>query len=305
LNLEPEKKTGSEAGWPELPKHHWAVVGKRKPGASVLLRLRPEPTAKNKEDAESGILLQQNYGFGRVLFLGLDSSWRWRYRVGDLYHHRFWGQLVRWAAADRLLPAGNRFIRYGPTEPIYGPGEEVELAVRLGEDLPPLSDPGQARAKVYRRGADGSEELAVESPLLASPRQPLRLEAKLLRLPPGTYRMEVDIPQYREQLAQPPEGPAAPGRNLFRVFPSEQAELLNLSTNPSLLQGLANSSDGKLYTPEDVSQLPDRLARRVERITHRQDSKPWQDEPMVWWMLGLLLGLLTLEWGWRKWLDLA
>jgi hypothetical protein len=48
----------------------------------------------------------------------------------------------------------------------------------------------------------------------------------------------------------------------------------------------------------------DRLERRVARTEYRDESRPWQDAPMVWWMLGVLLGLLTLEWGWRKWLDL-
>jgi hypothetical protein len=36
----------------------------------------------------------------------------------------------------------------------------------------------------------------------------------------------------------------------------------------------------------------------------RQDSRPWQDEPLVWWVLGVLVGLLALEWLWRKRLDL-
>ena len=50
--------------------------------------------------------------------------------------------------------------------------------------------------------------------------------------------------------------------------------------------------------------LLDRLARHIQRTEYRDESKPWQDEPMVWWLLGVLLGLLTLEWAWRKWLDL-
>ena len=105
------------ASWPELPKHYWSIVGKRKPAASVLLAAALGEGSDGKDDA--GLLLQQNFGFGRVLFTGLDSTWRWRYRVGDTYHHRFWGQLAREPAADKLLPAGNRWIRYGPREPVY------------------------------------------------------------------------------------------------------------------------------------------------------------------------------------------
>ena len=48
----------------------------------------------------------------------------------------------------------------------------------------------------------------------------------------------------------------------------------------------------------------DRLQRARAAHGIVRETRPWQDEPLVWWMLGVLLGLLTLEWGWRKWLDL-
>jgi hypothetical protein len=299
LQLEPEMRN---APWPELPKHYWAIVGKRKPAASVLLTAVIGGPSDNPQDA--GVLLQQNYGFGRVLFSGLDGTWRWRFRVGDIYYHRFWGQLVRWSAADRLLPAGNQFVRYGPRDPVYAEGQEVELAVRASETLPPLKD-GKALAKLLRRNADGSEALIAVVPLAVNSRQTNLLEANVRDLPTGTYRMELDIPAYRDALAAPSKGKdPTSGRDLFRVLPRDNRELLDLSTNWPLMQTLAERSDGKLYTPNNVEELLDRLARRIQRTEHRDESKPWRDEPMVWWLLGLLLGLLTVEWVWRKWLDL-
>lgn len=297
LQLEPGPRN---APWPELPKHYWTIVGKRKPAAAVLLA-----PALDDIDKDAGVLLQQNYGFGRVLFSGLDSTWRWRFRMGDTYHHRFWGQLVRWSAADRLLPAGNQLLRYGPREPVYTEGQEVELAVRASQALPPLKD-GKAQAKLLRRNADASEELIAVVPLTANPRQANLLAAKVRDLPAGVYRMELDIPAYRVALASPSDEKDRPpqGRDLFRVLPRDNRELLDLSTNWALMQTLADRSDGKLYTPENVEELLDRVARRIQRTEHRDESKPWQDEPMVWWLLGLLLGLLTVEWAWRKALDL-
>ena len=299
LQLEPNSPSNA---WPELPKHFWGIVGKRKPAASVLLM--PEPS---QDEADTGILVQQNYGFGRVLFVGLDSTWRWRFRVGDVYHHRFWGQLARWSAAEKLLPAGNRWVRYGPREPIYAETEEVEFAVRLSELLPPLKDLSVARAKLYAKHADGTESLVATIPLMKHARQPNLLEAKVRGLAHGTYRLALEIPPYQAQMAEPSEEKDAPakGRDLFRIVPREQPELLDLATNWTVMQSLAERSDGKLYTPENIEEILERLERRIERTEHRDESKPWQDEPMVWWMLGILLGLLTLEWTWRKWLDLA
>src|SRR5205823_2172070 len=91
---------------------------------------------KDPTNDPNALVLQQPYGFGKVLYLGIDSTWRWRYRVGDLYHHRFWGQLARWAVADAWLPEGNRFVRFGSKSPIYQHDQDVELAARFGQDAP-------------------------------------------------------------------------------------------------------------------------------------------------------------------------
>src|SRR5262249_40888804 len=49
------------------------------------------------QEREQPLIVRQNYGFGRVLYIALDSTWRWRYKVGDQHHHRFWGQVIHWA----------------------------------------------------------------------------------------------------------------------------------------------------------------------------------------------------------------
>lgn len=293
--------------WPELPRHYWGIVGKRKPAASVLLApfSGVEPPVAGKE-SDTGILVQQDYGFGRVVFLGLESTWRWRFRIGDKFHHRFWGQLAHLAAAEELLPAGNRWIRYGSRKAMYVEGQEAELAVRLNAALPPLKDSSAVRMKLFRKNTDGTEKLIDTLGLTKQPRQPNLYEVKAPKLPPGEYRVEPDIPPYREQLAEPSDekDAASKGGDLFRIMPREQRELLDLSTDWSKMESLANGSGGKLLTPENVEEVLDRLERRIERKELRTENKPWQHPPMVWWMLGLLLGLLTLEWGWRKWLDL-
>lgn len=302
LQMEPDS---AAADWPELPAQYWGVVGKRKPGATVLMT----PILADVPDApkpDTGIFVQQNYGFGRVLFLGIDSTWRWRFRVGDTYHHRFWGQLVRWSAADQLLPAGNQFIRFGPREPIYFEGQEIEIAVRPGDSLPTLKEPVDARVKLFRKRAEQAEELVAVAPLSANARQGNVIEAKLRDLLPGTYRVELDIPAWREALAAPndPATPVMKDGDVFRVLPRENDELLDLSTDWSLAQGLADRSDGRVYTAESIDELLERLARRVERTERRDEYRPWQDAPYVWWLLGVLLTLLTAEWIWRKALEL-
>ena len=84
------------------------MAGKPKPAATSLAVAAGDP---------SGVVLAaQPYGLGKVLWVGTDGTWRWRHRVGDAYHHRFWGQAVRWAASGKLA-AGNRLVRFGPSRP--------------------------------------------------------------------------------------------------------------------------------------------------------------------------------------------
>src|SRR5207244_10244232 len=87
----------------------------------------------SERDRTAALFARQHYGFGRVLFVGLDSTWRWRYRTGDAYHHRFWGQVVRWAASDKPLVAGNEYVRFGTRAPVYRQGGEIDLVVRFDD----------------------------------------------------------------------------------------------------------------------------------------------------------------------------
>ncbi len=292
----------SKQRWLEMPKHFWAVAGSAKPGAIVLARA-DSPALPKPNDAATdavGVVLQQPYGFGKTLYVGLDSTWRWRYRVGDTYHHRFWGQLMRWAVSDPWLPDGNRFVRYGAKAPIYRHDQEVELAARLGEEAPALAA-ASARIKLIRKEGD-KEETVAAVPLVQDEHRSKQWAGKIKQLPPGQYRLELDIPELRAKLAELPA--ADKTVHGFTVLPPEDGELIDVATNWDLLQALAEQTQGRLFTAEDAEQLPDLLARQVEKKESRREERVWQDEPMVWWVLGVLLTLLTIEWVLRKFAGL-
>ena len=117
-----------------MPPHGWGIVGKAKPGATTLAYVAGGPATltpeeKKKREQEFALMVRHNYGFGRVFFVGVDSTWRYRYRTGDTYHHRFWSQTIRWAAADKPLVTGNRFVRFGTPQALYRDDEPVKLTV--------------------------------------------------------------------------------------------------------------------------------------------------------------------------------
>jgi hypothetical protein len=295
----------SVARWAELPRHYWGVVGRAKPGAVVLAYVEADaPGAAAKErEKERALVVRQNYGFGRVLYVGLDSTWRWRYKVGDTYHHRFWGQAIRWAAADKPLVSGNEYLRFGTPQPLYRQGEEAEVVVRLNEEAGALRPDALAAARVIRTdGKDGKEEAVALVPLGKREAQPRVLQGKLANLPAGRYAVELVIPDLAGKLDDPASRPndKKPLRATFGVLPPDSTEMIDLGTNWAALEELAAKSGGRVYTPEDAAELVQKLAAQRVPHTEHHEKPLWQ-----WWvLLVLVVALLTGEWAGRKWAGL-
>jgi hypothetical protein len=296
--------------WSQLPKHYWAVTGRAKPGALPLAYLSerlpgPAVDANGEREREQGLIVRHNYGFGRVLYVGIDSTWRWRYRIGDEYHHTFWGDAIHWAAADKALGAGNDYVRFGTSRPVYRKGERPEVVVRLGEELGNLKADLLAGARILRQKAANEEEAVALVPLNRRPARPRVLEGQAPALAPGQYALELVIPELEEKLKTLPATapgpgeaakPASPPRATFSVTPPDSTELIDLETKWTLLEELAAKSGGKVFTPEDASELADLLARQTVPYVEHYEQRLWQ-----WWVvMVLVVSLLTLEWVARK-----
>jgi hypothetical protein len=281
----------------------WAITGKAKPGATTLagwLDPADEKLPLTEREKRQAIFVRHNYGFGRVMLVGVDSTWRWRYKVGDDYHHRFWGQVLRWAAADKPLVVGNRFVRFGTPQPVYRPGDAVEIVTRLNDTLGPIKPDLLAGARVVRLPDDpaGQEKQLALVPLLKRAAQPRVLEGKLRDLPAGRYAVELAIPDMADRLmTQPEKGKESkPLRALFTMLPPESKEAIDLEVNRALLDDLANQSGGKVFTPEDASELVKLLTKQSVPQVEHHEQRMWQ-----WWgFLVAVVVLLTLEWAGRK-----
>ena len=149
---------------------------------------------------------------------------------------------------------------------------------------------------------DGKEEKVGAVTLLVREGQPRMLEGKVRNLPPGTYRIALDIAPLADKLREPAD-PMAPGatRAEFVVVAPPSEEMLDVSTDWELLQNLAKESkSNKVYTPEKASRLVDDLKRQEERRVDRTARPLW-----TWWpTMVMILLLLTVEWVARKWSGL-
>ena len=137
LTLLGENEEENPEIWRQLPGFHWhASVIKAKAGAEVLA---VHGNSRSKFGA-APLLVTKSAGNGKALFMGIDSAWRWRRGVEDLYHYRFWGQVARWMSYQRNMAAGKRVrVFFNPERP--QPGDTVTLNANAFEpDGSPLRD---------------------------------------------------------------------------------------------------------------------------------------------------------------------
>lgn len=266
----------NQALWKALPGMFWCGVADRaKPGATVLAR-HPR---QNGSDGKIPLLAVQQVGEGQSFMSMVDSTWQWRYRVGDKYFYRFWGQVVR-SLTPHELPGANRFLRLSADRTTYSLGERVVLRARLlTRNFLPVRRP-EVTAEMERE--DGQ-------------RFPVRLEP--VPGAPGVYAGEWLPPQpgsYRG-LIRGADGQR--GESLTRVVvEASSIELEHPEQDEALLRRLATQTGGKYFLLSEFDQLPQHAPdRRTEFRTPLE--RPLWGSTLPIALFGLLL---TVEWLLRK-----
>ena len=142
-------------------------------------------TAENADHkVDNAFLSWQRVGAGRIAYLAAGDTYRLRWRRGDRYHHRFWGQFLRWLTAANT-GAGSEIVRLQTDRTRYSQREPVEVTVWLKDSTgrPLAGETIQAEARPFKGDA-----LSVE--LAADKQVPGRYFATHNNLPPGAYKIE-------------------------------------------------------------------------------------------------------------------
>ena len=246
--------------------------------------------AKRRErEAKSALLVTRQTGKGKVALLLTDRTWRLREGAGDLYHHRFWGNLVRWGAGPTLRSGGAR-ARFGTDQLTYTPDDRAKVIARSRDkSLKPVDD-GSLRAEVLRDG-----KVLANVAMSAVPGSNGFYEADLERFSKaGKYEIRLRGERADELIREDGTGELTTG---FRVVGSRgPVELAETTLNLPLLETIAQLSGGKVVSPEKAGELAalfltDKNAREEIRETALWDSA---------WVLGLLASLLGSEWVIRR-----
>ncbi len=262
-----------------LPGMYWSfLVTRSRPGATVLAR-HGDPRMQNQYGRQV-LLASQLYGPGRTVFIGFDSTYRWRYLSED-YFDGFWARLVDRVGRNKAL--GGRFpfqVHLG--KGVYRVGDQVSIAVRFTE------------AAAVAEAA----ELAAELEVAGQPPEPLRFDK--VADDPGLLTTTFPAQQAGAYSLKIVAATAAgsnvrPSMTAFRVEPPRR-EIDEPSLNRPLLTDLARLTNGRVFELKDVSKLDEAISMREVTRTIETRDELW-DSPLLY--STIVLGL-TVEWLLRK-----
>jgi len=273
----------NEAAWSHLPRLTWSAgVAGLAPGASALL-VHPYRIAGS---SKMPLVAVHRVGEGKVLFCGMDETWRWRRSVGDTWHYRFWAQAVRWLVKKPFAEGDPRGrLSIDRTECDVGETVEVE-AYCLGPDGFPLQG-----ASVWLKVTDGEGR----SERLAMPPAPGGwgiYRAAFTPLAPAAYRMQPIVSAY---------GPEPLASSVTLQAARVDLEQGFLAENATALGAIAAACGGKVLRPDEVGQLPALLAAGKEPRTLTVEYSPCRH----WAYYSLLAAALGAAWLIRKRSGLA
>ncbi|WP_218934004.1 VWA domain-containing protein [Rubripirellula lacrimiformis] len=110
--------------WQQLPVPTTVAAVTAQEGAEVWAEVQ------DADAARSPWLVTRLFGAGRVFYLAADQTWRWRYKVADRFHARFWNQLVA-AAMQPPYSSSDEYAAIGTDKIEYSPSESPVIRARL------------------------------------------------------------------------------------------------------------------------------------------------------------------------------
>jgi len=262
--------------WRRLPGFYWHAPVVRAKGGTEVLAVHGNHRGKF---GPIPLLVTKTAGNGKILFMGIDSAWRWRRGVEDLYHYRFWGQVARWMSYQRNMAAGQRVrLYYTPERP--APGDTVTLnANAFDPNGAPLQEGG---VSVDLTSPDGKTR---------------RLDLQKSNAAWGAFtgRFKIDAPgawKLRAHAGQTDDKPV----ETTLLAQGAQIEKTGQPARPEVLEELARIARGRVIPPDQLGDLakeihalpePRPIERRIALNSH-------------WAVLTALILLLGVFWTGRK-----
>lgn len=317
----------NEEIWQNIPYFHWRLPVKGvKMGAEVLAYAVPkregdsaldaaviaqsiaatieeDPEAAMKrleemrsEQARNSLVVASTFGRGKVLMMNTESMWRLRSKDGDHLHHRFWGQVMRWGAGEKLR-AGNTFVRIGTDQLRYGAGETVKAYVRITDHKYNAIEGLSPRLVLHSPG--GGNKMSAFYP---KPRPDSNgfYECEISGCDtPGVYRLSLECPKAQEKLGK--RFPVNLNTQFVVVTTKQPAEEVEITATSEFVERMAKATGGMVIKPSEYVGLNEDFGGGSKQVTDRVEYQLWSLPPLFI----LITLLLTCEWIMRKRANLS
>lgn len=249
-----------------------APLGPLRPGAVVLAVGAGAPGAPP-------VIAVQRYGEGRALVFAGEASWRWKMQrpLRDTLYDTFWRQAARWVSAPSPDPVAL------DVDADAGPGVASTVGVTVRDErFEPIRDAAVEIAVSDERG----KVLEV-------------LRASLTNPDRGRYTATWRAPSaglFRFAASARRAGARLPSADRVVFAGSADAELRDPRRQDAVLARIAERTGGRLIDPSSVSELPGLLHARAQGLPSVARREIWHGP----WTFGLIVLLLSVEWGFRR-----
>ena len=270
-------------GWSTL---YWGQEIPRravKPTAEILANARTVFTGE-----EFPLVLTMRYGAGKVVYVGTDETWRYRYAKGEVLFERFWLQLVRMLGRESLARSGKAAILTAtPLRVVIERPVKVDVEL-LDQSLVDIDMPSINVRAVRQPGPNDPQSLdTIESQITLRPEAGRPRFYSTTWLPPATGIWNITASEAEL---------AGLGLAAKVEVSLPDAELRSPQTDFPALKALSEETGGISIPPQDLGEIPARLPDRQVRLLNERSESLW-DTPLA---LIAVLTLLTIEWVGRR-----
>ena len=268
----------NEALWAQLPPQYWYYSGikRLKPSAIALV----EHGKVVNEYGPIPLVATHRFGKGQVLFMGINSTWRWRHKVGNRYTNRFWIQTIQFMGLPHLLGNMKRVQLMSQGRSFFV-GERIDITAKvLSENFTAVRDDFVTLVALNK---ETSEEKTFK---IQRDQAKEGFFAGTVHLQKGLWEVWVDGYAEEDRLTLSIREP----HYEFEKPAMQQASLTTI----------ADASGGQFISLVNAASLPDRISQTVQPVRSPVEKSIWD----TWLMLLLITFTASLEWCLRKRVDL-
>ena len=262
--------------WARLPESAYVNQVQAQAGAEVWA------TTSQPGGKQLPWLVTRLFGSGRVFYFSSDQSWRWRYKLADELHARFWNQVLS-AVMQPPYAASDSFVSLGTDRVEYEVGDTSLIRVRLqGPTGKPLGDATVDALLVTADRVVSTVALSIDDPARGT------YQGQTPPLEPGEYEVRIRASGF--------DSTALQATTPIWVGSPDHAELRRVGLDKNALSQIAQAGKGSYFHESSADKLLEQLKPLSSGSIIESDVLIWQSFYWFW----VVIALLTAEWLLRK-----